>query len=730
MRKRNQRDQGTADTNYRSLSVRAATFDEETRSVEAVISTEQPVDMPDWGRQAMVPEVLVPSGAEYPSNRQVPFLDSHQRRSVKDQLGSAREIKVNGSEITAKLVFRKSKESDDALGGVRDGHITDVSVGYDVLKRQYIEAGAKKTIGNRTYEGPLNVVTKWRLREVSLTPIGADDQAKLRGLDPAATRFKSSEEQEDFTMNAELRALLVSKGMSAELTDDQAQRWLIDNAAKLSEVKKEEERSQQNTLPSAADLAKLVADATRQAIADQNAVRKAFEVDVRELCELSDMPGEVEACRALEDIAAVRKHIKDAKATQTENVGYGVTVRHVSSGTERLEVDLRSALTLTACRSALNGDEAKLEKYYPSAQRSKAADTFRHATLFDMATEYVRSRGVQTLGLTRDQIAICAMFGPEKAGIRAAPGGAAYHGTGSFSNLTLDAVNKSMMIGYQEVPASWRGPMKQGQSATDFKNIHRMQLGAIPNLPVWNDSVRPDMASMADGKATYAVECRSIGIDFGYKLIVNDDMSALTSTPMTLGDAAARTVQTVAWAQVTSNPLMRDAQALFLATAAGLRFRKNLTTGAGAPSSTTLGALKALMRLMRGENTPEGTESADILNLTPSYLVVPAALETTAEILINSAFDPSSTGAGTFNPTRSLKLVVEPLLDAASSTAWYLFAEPTRVETVEVTFLAGQETPQVREVRDEHTLASTYYVLQSVAAKALDHRGIQKHDGA
>ena len=271
MRKRSQRDQATADTNYRSLIVRAATFNEETRSVEAVISTEQPVDMPDWGRQAMVPEVLVPSGAEFPSNRQVPFLDSHQRRSVKDQLGSAREIKVNGNEITATLVFRKSKESDDALGGVRDGHITDVSVGYDVLKRQYIEAGANKTIGNRTYEGPLNVVTKWRLREVSLTPIGADDQAKLRGLDPAKVRFKSSEEQEDFTMNAELRALLLSKGMSADLTDEQAQRWLIDNAAKLGEVKKEEkkeERSQQTqTLPTAADLAKLVSDATRQSLA-------------------------------------------------------------------------------------------------------------------------------------------------------------------------------------------------------------------------------------------------------------------------------------------------------------------------------------------------------------------------------------------------------------------------------------------------------------------------------
>jgi len=477
-------------------------------------------------------------------------------------------------------------------------------------------------------------------------------------------------------------------------------------------------------------MAKMIADATRKALEDQQAARAAFAAEVDSLCDLADVPEAAAHCRTLPDITAVRAHIKAEKVKQTESIPYGGSVRVLSTGTERLEVDLRSALTLTACRAATGGDEAKMEKHYPAAQRSKAADTFRHATLFDMASEYVRSRGVQTLGLTRDQIAICAMFGPEKAGIRAAPGGAAYHGTGSFANLTLDAVNKSMMIGYSEVPATWRGPMKQGQSATDFKNIHRMQLGAIPNLPVWNDSVRPDMASMADGKETYAVECRSIGVDFGYKLIVNDDMSALTSTPMKLGDAAARTVNTVAWAQVTSNPTMRDAKALFLETPAGLRFRKNLTTGAVALSSTTLGAMKALMRLMRGENTPEGTESSDILNLMPSYLVVPASIETTAEVLINSIYDPGSTGSGTFNPTRSLKLVVEPLLDAASTTAWYLFAEPTRVETVEVTFLAGQETPQVREVRDEHTLASTYYILQSVAAKALDHRGMQKHDGA
>jgi hypothetical protein len=736
MRKRSQRDQASADTNYRSLAVRAATFSEENRSVEAVISTDQPVLMPDWNRGEMVPEVLVPSGAEYPSNRQVPFLDSHQRRSVKDQLGSAREITISGAEISARLVFRKSAESDDALGGVRDGHITDVSVGYDVLKRQYIPKGDKKTIGTRTYKGPVNVVTKWKVREVSLTPIGADDQAKLRGLDPAAVRFKSSNEQEDFTMNAELRALLVSKGMPEAHTDEQAQRWLIDNAAKLGEVKKEEkkeERSQQtNTLPSAEDLAKLVADATREAISVQEASRKAFESEVRELCSMADVPNEVEACRAMGDIAAVRKHIKEVKAKNAEHIPYGASVRHVSNGSDVMREDIKQTMTLHAVRAAVDYNEDKVEKHFPTASRSKTMGHFRSAGLFDLASDWVASMGINVRELTREQIAICAMFGPDRTpgmGFRAGPGSAAYHSTGSFSSVTLDAVNKSMMIGYGEVPATWRGPMTQGQSTDTFDNIHRVQLGAIPNLPVWNDSVRPDMASMADSRETYAVECRSLGIDFGYKLIMSNNMGALTKTPAKLGDASARTVNAVAWSQVTSNPRMRDGQNLFLASPTGNRKRSNLTTGSVSDYTAALNTMYQKMALMRGENTPEGEEPSDMLNLTPTYVAFPAALRGTLLQLIRSQNDPKATVSGIPNINNDLIPIIEPLLDAASSTAFYTFAGG-RVERVEVTFMTGQETPQVRVVQDEHTLATTYYILQSVAAKALDHRGIQKHDGA
>jgi hypothetical protein len=720
----------TGDQGFRSLEVRAASFDEEKRSVEAIISTETPVSMPDWSRMEMVPEVLLSKGAEFPKSRQVPFLDSHNRYSVKDQLGSVRGITVNNDNLTATLVFSRAMHAEEAFAGVRDGHITDVSVGYDVLKRQYVPEGQTKTIGGREFSGPVNVVTKWRLREVSLTPIGADAQAKLRGLDPAAVRFL---EERTFEMNEALRALLVSRGMPATHTDDEAQRWLLDNADKLSakpEPAKAPEPVRSESGINAESLATMIEAATRKAVADQAARREAADREIRSLCELAELPDEFAACRDLADVAAVREHLKKRKAELASTIPYGASIRFGSTGAERLQTDLRSVLIERAVRSATNGDQKLMDRHL-SADERKAPEQFRHATLMDMATEFVRSQGIQTLGLTREQIAIAAMFGPEKAGIRGVRSDAAYHTTGSFTNLTLDAINKSMMVGYQEAPQTWRGPMRQGDSVPDFKQINRMRLGGIPNLPVWNDQDEPNRASMADAREAYAVEARSIGIDFSYKLLVNDDMSALTRVPLALGDAAARTVNAVAWAQVTSNPTMSDGVALFSAVS-GNRKRQNLSTGtSNNPSVTSVGALTDLMRQMRGENTPEGNEGPDILNLTPSYLVVPSALEVVANQLVNSAYDPSSSvNTMVYNPARTLTPVIEPLLDASSRTAWYLFAAPTRIDTIEVTFLQGQETPVVRSELDFGTLAMRYYVLQSVAAKALNHRGVQKHTNA
>jgi len=703
--------------------------------------------MYDWERYEVVPEVLLSDGVRFPSGNQVPLLDSHYPRDVKNQLGSVRNLSRGDRVVTGTLSF--ASVAGDAWAMVREGHTTDVSVGYQVLKRQYIADGQTKIIKGREFIGPVNVVTQWRLLEVSLTPIGADDQAKLRGLDPSvmyqAVRDIDGEDSEDFVMREELRQLLESLGMPKALDDDAAQRWLVDNRDKLAERKSTAVGSDgadaTGTLTPEA-VRKMIADAVTSAVKDAEGQRSAAQErhrkDVDLLLDVAGLgaPDLKSRCYAATDIEAVRQIIVDERAKHQPSVGVAPVFSYGPAQKDKHQAAVRTALLMQTFASCIPGHDDEgaesrrsraIERLFPSEQRAKDYGQFRHASLYDLACECLRMDGVDVRGLSRESVAMVALGFGDQIGVRSE---AAYHVTGSFPYIVQDAINKSMMLGYGEYPATWRGPMRQGESVPDFKTIHRMQLGAIPNLPVWNDSFDPTQVSTRDEEETYAVECRSSSITFSYKLLVNDDRSAIARLPFRFGDSAARTVNAVAWAQVTGNPTMRDGQALFLTSPTGNRKRSNQTAGSVSDYTAAIQTMTDKMMQMRGSNTPEEAEGPDILGLSPRYWVSPSALRTKMLQNILSISDPASSNSGVVNINNNLIPIVEPLLDASSTTAFYLFAEPTRVETVEVTFLQGQESPLVRTVLDPKKLSQEHIVLQTFAAKALDHRGIQRHAGA
>jgi len=746
----------TGEMSYRSLEVRSSSIDTANRTIDCDVSTENPVMMPDFSRMEMVPEILVTKGAVLPDSKQVPFLDSHQRGSVANQLGSARDVQTKYNRLTARLHF--STAADNEFTKVREGHVTDVSAGYQILKKTYVPAGEKKSIMGRDYAGPANVVTKWRLREVSLTPIGADDQAKLRGFDPSV--FDQFLDERIFEMDPELKKLLVSRGMPADLDDAAAQKWLLANHARMVKEDAEAEIAKRlaanppappavppTILPSGTPaggntpifdetrMAKFIADEFEKARIAAEEKANAYRTEVDANCDLAGLPEHKAHCRSLPNLQEVRRFLQEENAKRTQSLGYGPSIRQIGSGFDQMRADMSTALTMRALNGATSGGErsqAAIEKVFPAAQRAKGADHFKYASLYDMAADWVRAQGIDVRSMSREDVAICAMFGADKIGARAI-GGPVYNTTGGFTNLTLDAVNKSMMLGYVEVKPTWRGPMRQGTSAPDFKNINRIRMGAIPNLPIWNDNSNPEKATFADAREYYAVECRSLEIGFSYRLLVNDDMDALSRVPAMMGAAAQRTVNAVAWSQWTSNPtLQADGVALF-SGASGNRLRSNLLTGANPPSVANLQTLTNNMRQMRGENVPGpgGTqlESSDILNLQPKYIIGPGALETTILQLVNSIADPAANQAGVFNTASYLTPIIEPLLDVNSTVAWYVCADPSQIDTIEVTFLQGQETPITRNFMDERTLSQNFTILQTFASKAMNHRGIQKAAG-
>ncbi len=104
--------------------------------------------------------------------------------------------------------------------------------------------------------------------------------------------------------------------------------------------------------------------------------------------------------------------------------------------------------------------------------------------------------------------------------------------------------------------------------------------------------------------------------------------------------------------------------------------------------------------------------------------------------------DPSSTKATTedadrpgfnsgvlnvYGPNGSRPLT--PIVDAAistsqSATAWYLAAEPTQIDTVELCFLQGEETPYLERENSFEVDSVRYKIRQTFGAKPIDYRGL------
>ena len=170
------------DLTVRTFEVRADSWDDKTRSFDAVIATETPVLVMDLQRWEPVEEILLMRGCKIPKKRQVPLLDSHNMGSVRQgQIGSLRNLRIEGKELVGRAFLASSEE--DIAAKVREGHVTDISVGYRVVNSVTIEPGKTVEVEGESFTAgarALRVTTEWPVKEGSLCPVGADEDAKIR----------------------------------------------------------------------------------------------------------------------------------------------------------------------------------------------------------------------------------------------------------------------------------------------------------------------------------------------------------------------------------------------------------------------------------------------------------------------------------------------------------------------------------------------------------------------
>ena len=362
------------------------------------------------------------------------------------------------------------------------------------------------------------------------------------------------------------------------------------------------------------------------------------------------------------------------------------------------------------------------------AQAEEMAREYRNFKLIEMAKEFLQLKGIDPRGMDGRLIAELALRAPSR-GVEYFEGGA--ESTSDFPAILANVANKTLRQGYEAYPRTFQ-PFCRQMTAADFKPINRVMLADAPSLQLLNEKGEYHRAQLTDNNISYALATYGEIVALTRKVIINDDLQAFTRVPALLGVAAARLESDTVWGIITSNPAAiyaGDTASTQLFAAA----HNNLLTGTGSSIDPTVAGANGLAALglgrksMRQQTGPQGTH----LNLIPRFLAVPTALETYALQLVYP-INIASTTPGAVVPewVRGLVPVVEPRLDAASLTGWYLISDPAQIDTLEYCYLEGQQGVYIETKQGFEVDGIEIKARMDFGAAAIDYRGLQKNAGA
>jgi hypothetical protein len=409
------------------------------------------------------------------------------------------------------------------------------------------------------------------------------------------------------------------------------------------------------------------------------------------------------------------------KIGRAVNLDGRLVTQHVEAGTSieefrRLALDelaRRSAETpIRTATSVVTRDEvetrrtgiatALLHRYDPAVfpLRDDVGRDWAGLTLLDLARESLEASGTRTRRMARHDIAKLALS------------------TSDFPNILADVANKTLRQAYEAYPRTFL-PFSRRRSAADFKNINAVQLGEAPSLQKVNEKGEFTHGSIAESKETYKLATYGRIVSITRQVIINDDLSAFTRIPAGFGVAAATLESDTVWGIITSNPNMGDGVALFHANHTNLN-----TGGTSALALTGLGTGMAVMAKQKG------LDGVTVLNVQPRYVAVPVALQLTAFQLVAANLAPVQSANIVPDYIRALTPIAEPRLDASSATAWYLFASPDQIDTVEYAYLEGQDGVYIETRQGFDVDGVEIKARLDFGAKAIDWRGMQKNAGS
>ena len=334
----------------------------------------------------------------------------------------------------------------------------------------------------------------------------------------------------------------------------------------------------------------------------------------------------------------------------------------------------------------------------PVADAAPGAQELRGHSMVELAREALQREGLK------------ANFGDNMELARQA-----INSTSTFPAIMANLANKSVMVGFNEAETTYQIWAGKG-SNRDFKEAARVALSEAGNLELVPEGGQFQQDFLGEASARTKVATYGKLFSLTRQAIINDDLGLFSKIATKYGSAAKRLVNKMVYAQLTGNVKMQDNVALF-------DTKHGNVAGTGEALS-----VKAIAKAITAMRRQKGITGEATLNITPKYLVVPPELEMTAYQIVNSTATVDGVNSGVANPYKG-RFVVVADAELTDPDAWYLVADASQHDTIEVTYLNGVETPRLETRQGFDVDGIEYKVAFDCGVSALDFRGVFKNAG-
>lgn len=614
------------------------------------------------------PVVIDLSGLQ--AGKNLPALREHDADRI---VGHHTNIEIKPSAIIAEGVFSGGNaESETIINAGKNGYPWQSSIGADNLQVERVEAGNNVTVNGKVFAGPVDVVRKARLREISFVTLGADGDTEAA--------IQASFYEGDAIMaevNSEEKPAVVVPEVKA--AKPAAPAVVIDEEA----IRASAERHAQAAFNRMSRIRDIAAEFGDPIVKDKDG--KDIKLSAKAMAE--------NWTEEATELAARRLHRPQQSSYQGGNFA-GATDRRI--------------LEAAVCQSLRAG---KIEKDFTGPELEAAHKAYKgRIGLQEMLLEAARANGYEGRFFRASE---------HRNILRAA------FSTNDIDGILSNTANKFLMAAFDAVDGVWR-QVTATRAVNDFKTITGYRLtGSLQYEKVGNGG-EIKHGSMAETSYTNRAETYAKMSAITRQDQINDDLGALNAIPARLGRGAGLKINDVFWTAFMDN-------SSFFASGNSNYFT-GATTTLGYSSLDT--AVQKFKKQVDEDSKPVAFQPAILLvpsELAVTAFDLVAGNETRTGDTTASTITKATTSnffRGKYQ-VYDTPYLSNSSYTGYSTTAWYLLANPMDCPVIETVFLDGKEAPTIESSdADFDTLGIQMRGYHDFGVTKQEYRGGVKSKGA